>query len=1067
VANPQISLQLGGRVRARILFAVFVFSISFTLQLLNNSVVAQTTNATLNGQVTDTSGAAVPDAKVVVVNDATNVRYETRTNNEGIYLQPNLTPGTYHVEITKEGFKTLMQPGITLHVQDIREANYTLQVGAASETVTVQAKSYMLNTESATVSTTVDRNFAENIPMNGRSFQTLLTLTPGVVLTTASVGSDAGQFSVNGQRADANYFTVDGVGANFGVVASSSPAQSVGGIVPAFTALGGTNSLVPADALQEFTIQTSSYGAEYGRTPGGQISIETRSGTNAFHGDAFDYFRNDLLDANNWFNDAHNPQLPKAPERQNDFGGVFGGPIVKDHTFFFASYEGLRLRQPATKVIDVPSLCLRGAGACQQGQNAAPPGLQPILNSFPLPSGPDYVDRSGTPTGAAPFTESISNPSTIDTGTIRIDQAVSKRLLLFGRYSDSDSALGVFGSNNLIVTDARVKTLTVGTNWTATGKFTTSLRFNYSSEVLGQVFSLANIGGGKPFDTSILFPSYVSPKDGQGSASFRLGGSFFFVQVGSALQTLQRQWNVLDSSTYLIRNHALKFGVDFRRLTPDFKPRSYVVNAYFPSKAAVLAGILPTLYVDAQIEAQPRFTNLSLYLEDTWKLSSHLTLNYGARYELNPVPSEAHGILPLNVVGLNNPSSATLAPSNAPLYDTRYGNFAPRLGVAYQISRSPQFTTVLRGGFGMFYDLGVDSVASGYDSIPFTFQGQYSQVSYPNANLPGPPTFTLTPPFDQIYGIDPHLSLPYTLQWNVTLEQELGTNQSLSIGYVAATGRNLLRQDSLYNFSPNFVTVFAIRNAASSDYNSLQTQFKRRLTHGLQVLASYTYAHSIDNASFGTDTSNSTATLQNPNLDRGSSNFDVRHSVTGAAIYDIPTPKLGAVGGAVLGHWSVDTIAIARTALPVNLVGGSSDDGTANLRPDVVPGQPYYLSGPYPGGRSINPNAFALVPTDANGGAARQGTLGRNVVRGLGAWQMDFALHRQFDLGERWKLQFRSEFFNIFNHPNFGGPDPNVGDGRFGQAGQMLSRSYGDTGLSSLYQIGGPRSIQLALKAIF
>jgi hypothetical protein len=1035
------------------------------------SFFGQSTNAALTGVVDDPSKAVIAGAQITAINTETGVKSSTTTNNSGVYVLPALIPGAYRIEVDKQGFKGIIEPGLVLHVQDVVQLNFHMALGSMTETVTVEANGLNINTTDATVKTTIDRNFAENIPMNGRSFQTLLMITPGVVFTNASVGGDAGQFSVNGQRADTNYFAVDGVGANFGVTTSSSPAQSVGGTVPAFTALGGTNSLVPVDALQEFTIQTSSYGAENGRSPGGQISIETRSGTNDFHWTAFDYLRNDIFDANNWFNGyTNNPPLPKGKERQNDFGGVFGGPIVKDRTFFFAAYEGLRLLQPTTNAgVVVPSLCLRGAGGCQAGESPAAAGLQPILQSFPLPSGPEFVDSSGNPTGAAPFTESISNPSSIDTGTIRIDQAVGKRLLLFGRYSDSNSATGVFLSGGPIsnVTDARIKTLTIGTNWNATSKFTNSLRFNYSSEALLNPYSLVPIGGGRPFDTSIMFPPYVTAKDGQATAAFVLGGSVFYLQVGSALQTRQKQWNVLDSSTYLIKNHELKFGVDYRRLTPDFKGRSYIGTAIFFSEATIQSGTADSFGVAANREVQPRFTNLSLYIEDTWKLSSRFTLNYGVRYELNPVPSEAHGIRPLNVIGLDNPPTAALAPSNAPLYNTRYGNFAPRLGFAYQMSRSPQFATVLRSGLGMFYDLGADSVASGYSSIPFNFNQQYSNVPFPSANLPGPPTFALTPPFDQIYGIDPHLRLPYTLQWNVTLEQALGANQSLSVGYVAAAGRNLLRQDDLYNFSPNFLTVYGIRNAASSDYDSLQMQFKRRLTHGLQALASYTYAHSIDNASNGVSPSDSTSTFMNPNLDRGSSDFDVRHTVTGAATYELPKPTMGAVGRAMFGGWSTDTIAIARSSLPVNLVGGLGPQNEM-VRPDLIAGIPLRVQGPqFPGGREINPGAFARVPTNANGFPLRQGTLGRNAVRGLGAWQIDFALHRQFDLGERLKVQFRAEAFNVFNHPNFGSIDPSVGDGRFGQATSMLSQSYGEAGLNSLYQIGGPRSIQLALKLVF
>src|SRR6266566_1091145 len=445
-ANTWLEGCLGGIMR--ISFVSCVAAIVLALALCAVPCSAQSTNATVGGQITDEQGRVVPGVTVVLTNLNTGVPFETKTNGDGFYNAPSLPPGIYRANVTKDGFKSIVKGDIELHVQDQASINFQLQIGSVTETVTVEGGAPVINTQDATVKTTVDRNFAENIPMNGRSFQTLITLTPGVVLTNAQAGGDAGQFSVNGQRADANYFMVDGVGANFGVINGNSPTQSVGGTLPAFTALGGTNSLVPVDALQEFTIQTSSYGAEYGRTPGGQISIETRSGTNAFHGSAFDYFRNDALDANNWFNDQQG--LPKGKERQNDFGGTFGGPIVKDYTFFFASYEGLRLLQPTTNSgVPVPSLSLR---------SAAPPGLQPILNSFPLPSGPDYVDSNGNPTGVAPFTESVSNPSSIDTGTIRIDHAINKRLLLFGRYSDSDSSTGFFAGNVFVITQARVKT---------------------------------------------------------------------------------------------------------------------------------------------------------------------------------------------------------------------------------------------------------------------------------------------------------------------------------------------------------------------------------------------------------------------------------------------------------------------------------------------------------------------------------------------------------------------------------------------------------------------------------
>ena len=312
--------------------------VALLLALSASALYAQSTDASLTGRVTDPSKARIAGAKVAAVGSGTNARYQTTTNASGEYDLPNLPPGAYRIEIEASGFKRLIDPEIVLRVQDAQNIEFTMTVGSASESVTVEGGAPLVDTESATVSTVIDRAFVEDLPLNGRSFQTLIMLTPGVVVTTTAF-DDQGQFSVNGQRADANYFTVDGVSANFGVTGYFPLVQTAGGALPALSASGGTNSLVSVDAMQEFRIQTSSFAPEFGRTPGGQISIVTRSGTNSFHGTLFEYFRNDVLDANDWFSNFNH--LPKPEERQNDFGGVFGGPVIKDKTFFFFSYEGL------------------------------------------------------------------------------------------------------------------------------------------------------------------------------------------------------------------------------------------------------------------------------------------------------------------------------------------------------------------------------------------------------------------------------------------------------------------------------------------------------------------------------------------------------------------------------------------------------------------------------------------------------------------------------------------------------------------------------------------------------
>src|SRR5258708_13755848 len=282
-------------MRLCVLVAVILSLIVLTIPLW-----CQSPTATVNGLVRDSSGAVVPAADVQLINEHTNVNYPARTNSDGIYSVSNLPPGTYRVQVSKIGFKTIVKPDIILNVLDARAINFDLPVGAVSETVTVEGGASTVDTESSAVSTVVDREFAENIPLNGRSFQSLIQLTPGVVLTAHNQG-DTGQFSINGQRANSNYWMVDGVSANIGISASVTPGSGMAGTLGSTSVLGGTNSLVSVDALQEFRIQTSTYAPEFGRTPGGQISIVTRSGTNQFHGTAFDYLRNDVLDANDWF----------------------------------------------------------------------------------------------------------------------------------------------------------------------------------------------------------------------------------------------------------------------------------------------------------------------------------------------------------------------------------------------------------------------------------------------------------------------------------------------------------------------------------------------------------------------------------------------------------------------------------------------------------------------------------------------------------------------------------------------------------------------------------------------
>jgi Carboxypeptidase regulatory-like domain len=1037
---------------------IFVMSLSVGAR-------AQTESGSIRGTVTDPTGASITGAAVRLADVDHGTTAELKTGNDGGYTFSNIYPGNYRMEVEKSGFKLALLNRITVNVQDRLERNFRLEVGNASESVTVEGDTRAVNTTDGTVSTIVDRHLIDNLPLNGRSFQTLIMLTPGVVVTPTAF-DDQGQFSINGQRADANYFTVDGVSANFGVTGYGPLVQSAGGALPALSAQGGTNSLVSVDAMQEFRVQTSSFAPEFGRTPGGQISVVTRSGTNAFHGTLFEYFRNDVLDANDWFNGyTNNPPLPKAAERQNDFGGVVGGPILKDNTFFFFSYEGLRLRQPLTQQTVVPDAASR-----QQ----APSTMQPYLEAYPVPNGPALGP------GAAEFNAGFSDPSSLDATSIRVDHQLNSRWTLFGRYDYSPSSLVQRGplqgyEPNLATTgstSATLHTFTLGLNTLISPRLSNEARANYSNDRLGTGFAMDTFGGAKPLPDSALFPPDFSSRNGVFTMEILGVGELL---QGKFATDEQRQVNLIDNLSANKGRHAMKFGVDYRWLSPFSSIFSYRQFNEFIGMNATPGGALSGIAaLGASFAYQPNAlvaNNYSVYGQDTWKILRCVTLTYGLRWDINP-PLKGKNLenQPFTVTGLDDPATMALAPRGTPLYQTTYGNVAPRVGLAYQVHDAANLQTVLRGGFGIFYDLGYGSLGGVSSYFPY-----YSINLIPLAPFPlspenaTPPPFSTSPPVSTILVADPHLKLPRTYQWNAALEQSLGASQAFSLTYVGAIGRDLVRSTFLVAPNPDFQYVNVNANTATSDYHALQVKFERHLSHGLQGLVSYTWSHSIDIASTDAFANylNTPGFVADPHVDRGDSDFDIRNSFTAGVTYNLPTPGWNSIAHTVLRNWSVDGFILARSAPPVNVIGGIDFAGGTALypRPNLVPGVPTVLYGSeYPGGKILNGAAFTPPPE------GQQGDFGRNVLRAYGATQADLAFQRQFHFTERLQLRFRGEFFNILNRPNFGPPTNSLTSPLFGYSTQTLASSLAGAdgaGFNPLYQIGGPRSIQLAAKILF
>lgn len=995
---------------------------------------AQTAN--ISGVVQDPSSASIAAAGITITNEGTGLRRVASANEEGVYAVSLLQPGSYTITVEAEGFQTFTRKNVKLEIGQNARMDFELPVAVAGQSVTVSADSSLLRTDSPAVGTVINRRLLETLPLNGRSFQTLIALTPGVVMTKATFG-EQGQFSVNGQRANANYFTIDGVSANIGVSAGLTLVQGASGSLPGLGTTGGTNTLVAVESMQEFRVQTSTYAPEYGRMPGAQISILTRSGGNEFHGSLFEFFRNDVLDANDWFANAQ--RLPKPALRQNSFGGVLGGPFLRNRTFFFASYEGLRLRQPQVQSTDVPSVQVR---------SDAPRALRPYLRSFPLPNRPD--NRFGF----APFVSSYSDASSLDATSVRLDHLVSERISFFGRvnYAPSNTTARLFAVNNPTDTLADTTTVTSGATLLLSPTVSNDIRFNFS-QTTGESYSrLDTFGGAEPLEPSEAFPSFADPEDAL-FGFFLQGGVSAGYHLGKNVANRQRQYNIVNAFSWTQGGHQMKFGADFRRIATFNGPRSYNQFAYFTTGSAALSGRASSVVVEAQDPGSIGFHNFSLYAQDAWKARPNLTITYGLRWEVNPPPSggSAHTLYTFD--NYETPASIRVAPAGTQFYKTTWNNFAPRAGAALQLK-----TWTVRGGFGMFYDLGAGLLGQAASSFPYYRQKIFLDgASFPlSDDAVMPPPFSLEPPVASIYGAVRRLKMPATYQWNAAVEKMLGHSSSVSLSYVAAAGRRLLRMDYFVNPNDDFTYAYLVRNTAFSDFHSLQAQFQRRMSRGLQALVSYTWGHSLDNAS--TDSASHLVAQQiDARQDRASSDFDIRHTLSSAFTYELAN------------GWALDGVIAVRTATPVDVTFYRDlGFGLYNFRPDRVGETPLYIADANaPGGRRFNPEAFAIQ----DGFPGRQGTLGRNVMRGFPLRQLNLSVRREFPVADVARLQFRAEMFNVTNTPNFSDPTGALFSADFGRSVRTLGRSLGrggvNGGLNPLYQLGGSRSIQLALRMVF
>jgi hypothetical protein len=583
------------------------------------------------------------------------------------------------------------------------------------------------------------------------------------------------------------------------------------------------------------------------------------------------------------------------------------------------------------------------------------------------------------------------------------------------------------------------------------------LRFNYSSQKASSAYRLTSAGGSTPYDPTILLG------DLSNTANYALFGTFDsgFLIAGPLAKNRNQQWEIVDDFAISEGAHQLKLGGDYRANYLDAVPYQHLLEYLSFSIPSLLASSSADLFIPITTRQSKLLArSTSLYAQDNWKVSPRLTLTYGVRWEFNPAPSPRGSTTLAAWENVDNPSSITFAPSGTAVWNSTYGNFAPRIGIAWTPTDKRNF--VLRAGGGVFYDLGVGAAANLSSSFPNNVQNVLFGTPIPVGDpTPYLPVISEQAPYPGLVNaFSPDLKLPRSYQWNVAVEKSFQDQQALTITYVGQAGRKLLRTEGLGAPNSDFTgTFYLTNNGAGSDYNALQVQFRQPMFHGVQALLNYTFSHSLDNASNDTVQYISSTVISAAN-DRASSDFDVRHSFSGAVSIAIPSPTRAKGFSALLRNWSTNLVVVARTGFPFNGSISSPVDGSAP-RADRVVGHPVWLSNSgMPGGRSLNPDAFAVTA------AGQQGSESRNDIAGFGLTQVDVSLARQFFLTERVHLQFRTDAFNLLNHPNFTNPLALIGSNpRYLESQSMLNQGLG--GLNPLFQEGGPRSLQLSLKLTF
>ncbi|HYR85005.1 MAG TPA: TonB-dependent receptor [Terriglobia bacterium] len=1034
--------------RARCVLSLLVI---FATGILSTSAVyAQVAGATLTGTVTDPAGAVIPRVQVSIMDVATGVTRNVVTDNAGLYNAPNLLPGNYEVTITVSGFSTQVRSGITLTVGARQVLDVTMRVGEIEQKIQVVEEAPQVQLTSSTIGSQVNATTVRELPLNGRSWTDLTNLQPGVVTAETHASGDpnrgfGAQVSISGARPQQNNYRLDGISIND--YANGGPGSVLGGN------LG-------VDAIQEFSVLTSNYSAEYGKTSGGVVNAITRSGTNRFHGSAYEFLRNSALDARNFFDGARVP-----PFKRNQFGAAAGGPIRKDRTFIFGDYEGIRQSLGITRVNTVLSPAAR-AGNLAAGAVTVDPLVSRYLAIEPLPNA---GLRGNGDTGIFTFAgQQIVNENFF---TSRVDQKISDRDSLFGTYSFDNSPLTQPDTLGNVLQHAIAKRQIVSLEESRifSPTFVNSVRLGYNRAHTTSAGGIAAIN-----------PAAADPALGWApglTATYAQVTGLTLIGPGVAPPIYQFVWNAYQvyDDAFLTRGlHSLKFGGGVERNelnqvtnTADFLGRFFFGNlrSFLTNAPSRVRGVIPSL-------ATPRGMRVSIfgaYFQDDWRWRPNFTLNVGVRYEGSTVPNENQGKL-TNLLNITDAQPHLGAPyfSNP----TRH-NFEPRVGFAWDPFRNGK--TAIRGGFGLFDVLPMlyQTITLNGRGAPFFRIGSTSTLpvgSFPKGGLASLGTGSLEYAYVEN---KPHRN--YVMQWNLNIQREVVRDLTAVISYVGSRGvhqpfriddANMVvptrtREGFLWPspigsgtlINPNAGAIRYVNWGGDSFYDALQIGIMKRMSHGLQVQGSYTWGKSIDSNSgviAGDTLGNSVSSLQwfDLKLNRAVSDYNIPRTLVINASWQLPTSSSAsrALAWATNG-WELGGIFKVNDGPPFTPTFGTDGDplGLKSSDPYDFPNR---LTGP--GCASLvnpaNPKNYVktecfTVPTapsaafySANCDPSRgtfpqcfnlRGNAGRNILEGPGLANLDFSLFKNNlfkGISEDFNAQFRVEVFNILNHPNFGPP---------------------------------------------